>query len=61
MGTKRDKPSHVYADPKPFLHYWTQLLTLLRELSLKKEKKIKKEVAAFICYADSAEWWNKKH
>lgn len=36
---KKKKKPRVYPDLKPFLHYWTQLLTLLRELSLKKGKK----------------------
>lgn len=36
---KKKKKSSCLPRPETFLHYWTLLLTLLRELSLKKGKK----------------------
>lgn len=59
MGTKRNKNPHVYPDLKPFFALLdTVTYTVKGTVS---QERGKKEVAAFICYADSAEWWNKKH
>lgn len=50
------KKSHVYSDSKPFCII--DPVTYIVKGTVSQE--MKKKVAAFICYADSAEQWNKK-
>lgn len=45
---KKKKKSSCLPRPETFLHYWTLLLTLLRELSLKKGEKKKRWQLLFV-------------